>query len=294
MPEGDVVFRSAARLHRAMAGEVLVRAELRWGSLDGAPLVGQRTIEVRSRGKHLLHRVEGGWTVHSHLRMEGSWRIAAVPASSSNRPQRDPAANLQARVVLATSRWMCLGLRLGLLDLVRTTDEHTLVGHLGPDLLGPGWDPDLALANVRAQPRMPIGQALLDQRLLAGIGTMFAAETLFLRRTHPWEPVANIGDDDLAALIAMARRLLTIGTKQVVQSTTGSTLRGEEVYVHARSGRACRRCGDLIRVAPIGETGRERTMFSCPTCQGGIAPTDSGRPQQPLGSGRIVDRRRRT
>lgn len=291
MPEGDVVARTAARLEKALRGAPLARAELRWGELDGTPLLGRATLEVRSRGKHLLHRVEGGWTVHSHLRMEGSWRIVAAsparhPSTSRHRSGRDPMANAQVRAVVATSHWTCLGFRLGMLSLIRTADEHTVVGHLGPDLLGSDWDAALALGNLRAHPDLPIGQALLDQRLLAGIGTMYAAETLFLRQTHPWRPVSAIEDDDLEALVETARRLLTIGATQVIQSTTGSTRRGEEVYVHARSGLPCRRCGDAVRVAPIGDPGRERTMFSCPTCQGGLAPGDDGRAQRPLGSGR--------
>lgn len=306
MPEGDVVFRTAARLHQALAAAPLTRAELRWGALDASALVGRVTLEVTARGKHLLHRVDGGWTVHSHLRMEGSWRVVATREPAEHRAEHgtehraehrvtrgvergrsrpDPAGNPQVRAVFGTRRWTCLGLRLGMLDLVRTTDEHAIVGHLGPDLLGPDWDAATALGNLRAHPDVPIGQALLDQRLLAGIGTMYAAETLFLRRTYPWTPVGAIADDDLARLIGTAKRLLTVGAAQVVQSTTGSTRRGEEVSVHARSGRPCLRCGDTIRVAPIGEPGRERTMFSCPTCQGGLAPGDDGTPQRPLGTG---------
>lgn len=281
MPEGDVVFRTANRLNEALQGDALRRAELRWGSLDGSGLVGHTTVEVVSRGKHLLHRVAGGWTIHSHLRMEGSWRI--WPASSRGRAA-DPAAHSHVRAVLAGGRWLCLGLRLGMLDLIRTAEESTCVGHLGPDLLGPDWDRDLALHNLRADPTVPIGQALLDQRLLAGIGTMYAAETLFLRRTFPWTHVGELTDTEVLTLIDTARRLLQIGTTQAVQSTTGSTRKGEELYVHARSGRPCRRCGDTIRVAPIGVTGRERTMFSCPSCQGGLAPGDTGRRQRPMGS----------
>lgn len=284
MPEGDVVYRTARRLHQTLSDQPLTGVELRWGSLDGSALVGRRTLEVASRGKHLLHRIESGWTLHSHLRMEGSWRIVATDEVGAG--GRDRTRNLQVRAVVANDRWTALGLQLGMLDLVPTRSEDTVVGHLGPDLLGADWDLDLALANLRAHPDLPIGQALLDQRLLCGIGTMYCAETLFLTGTHPWRPVGAFSPDELSALLGKAGRLLTVGTTQLVQSTTGSSRPGEEKYVHGRSGRPCLRCGGTVRVAPIGEPGKERTMFSCPTCQGGVGPTDDGKPQEPLGSRR--------
>lgn len=147
-----MVFRTARRLHAALAGEPLTRAELRWGELDGAPLVGRRTLEIVPRGKHLLHRVEGGWTLHTHLRMEGSWRVMATADVGLR-----TLADRQLRVVLGTAAWTALGLRLGMVDLVPTEREGELVGHLGPDILGPDWDRDRVLATLAATPYRPIG-----------------------------------------------------------------------------------------------------------------------------------------
>ncbi len=278
MPEGDTVWRTAARLHEALAGERLERADLRWPSLASADLRGARTLEVRSRGKHLLHRLDTGLTLHSHLRMEGQWRIEATAALTPRL-----LTNGQLRALLGTTRWTALGLRLGMLDLVATDAEDSLVGHLGPDVLGPDWDPARAAINLAASAET-IGAALLDQRLLAGVGTMYAAETLFLERLGPWSPATGLAHATIAAIVARAHRLLDVGRRSAVQSTTGSTRRGETTFVHGRSGRPCRRCGAMVRVALIGAPPQDRTMFYCPGCQGGLGPTDDGRPQRPLGA----------
>lgn len=280
MPEGDTVRRTADRLHRALVGEVLERAELRWGRLDGAPLVGRPTVEVVSRGKHLLHRVEGGWTVHSHLKMEGQWRIEALGSPAARRGLGNP----QARAVLDAGRWRALGLRLGSLHLVRTSDEPELVGHLGPDVLDEGLDVRAVVDGWRGSGR-PLAEALLDQRIVAGIGTFWASEILWWARLHPWAAAADTDPDVLERALSRLGVLMRRAVVTGVQSSTGETRRGEESAVHARSGRPCRRCGDTVRVAMAGPPGRERTIFSCPTCQGGRAPTDDGRPQRPLGSG---------
>jgi len=280
MPEGDTVWRTAHRLDQALAGSPLLVADLRWPSLATTDLRGATTLEVISRGKHILQRLDTGRTLHSHLRMEGQWRVEATPQLTPRQLAGD-----RVRAVLGTADWTALGLRLGMLDLVPTTDERTLVGHLGPDLLGPDWDPSLAVANLRREPGRALGAALLDQRNLAGIGTLWAAESLFLEGLHPWTPVGEVDDDALAGVVERAHRLLSASRHQAVQTSTGSTRRGETSYAHARSGRPCRRCGGSIRVAMIGDPPQERTMFYCPGCQGGLGPTDDGRAQRPLGSG---------
>jgi endonuclease-8 len=278
MPEGDTVWRTAHRLHQALAGEQVTRWDLRWGDLATTDLSGSTTLEVVSRGKHLLHRLDAGLTLHSHLRMEGQWRVED-PASLTARA----VANPQVRALVGTVRWTAVGLRLGMLDLVPTSQEPTLVGHLGPDVLGPDWDLALAVANVRGA-GVPVGEALLDQRNLAGVGTLWACESLFLERIGPWTPAGDLGEAATTAVVARAHRLIDAARHHAVQTSTGSRRRGETSYVHARSGRPCRRCGETVRVAPIGPATRERTMFYCPGCQGGLSPTDDGRPQRPLGS----------
>lgn len=280
MPEGDAVWRTARRLHEALAGERLLGADLRVPRLATADLRGRGTLEVVPRGKHLLHRIEGDLTLHSHLRMEGRWRVlrASRPPSSTGRHT--------VRALLWTADRVAVGDQLGMLDLVRTSEEHRVVGHLGPDLLDPAFDRDLALANIRRDPRLTITEALLDQRNLAGIGTIFASEPLFLHGIQPWRTVRDVGPEAVAELVDTARRLLVLSCRAGRTTVTGRTEMGDDAWVHGQVGLPCRRCGNTIRLAPVGAPPRERVLSYCPTCQGGLAPTDDGARQSPLGHAR--------
>ncbi|GAA1748213.1 DNA-formamidopyrimidine glycosylase family protein [Nostocoides vanveenii] len=279
MPEGDTIWRTAARLNLALCGIPLTRLELRWGELGGAGLLPASTIGVVARGKHLLHRLDSGVTIHTHLRMEGSWRIH--PTAKVTPAQL---ADHHLRVLVSTSTWTALGLRLGMVDVWPTEQDEARLAHLGPDVLGPDWDLDRALANLAGDESMSIGAALLDQTKLAGIGTFWASEGLFLNRLSPWTLVGEIPEQDQIGVVTGIRRLMRQATVSAVQSSTGRTRRGETSFVHARSGSPCRRCGIPIRVAMIGSADRQRTMFYCPNCQGGLAPGDDGARQSPLGA----------
>jgi endonuclease VIII len=257
MPEGDVVWRTARRLHEALAGRVLVRSDFRVPGYATTDLTGRAVTETVSRGKHLLTRVEGGVTVHTHLKMDGAWRISAASGSL----QRDH----RIRVILANNEWQAVGSLLGIVEVVRTGREDAAVGHLGPDLLDPDFDTAGAVRRLRAQPDRTIGEALLDQRNLAGIGTIYRAETLFLRGVSPWRPVGEIAD--LPALVELARRLLEANKDRAGTVTTGDRARGAALWVYGRAGLPCRRCGAPIRRAELGPALEERTAVWCPRCQ---------------------------
>ncbi len=283
MPEGDVVWRAAQRLHAALANRALTRTDLRWPTLATVDLTGRRLVEVVSAGKHLLMRIEArdaepAVTLHSHLRMDGSWHVHRTGSAWGTRRAQDA-----VRAVVANVEWTAVGHRLGMLDLVASEQEATLVGHLGPDVLGPGWDAAEAVRRIGADPARAIGEALLDQRNLAGVGTFYMCEGLFLRGVTPWTPVAEAGD--LAAIVDLQHRMLDLNRTRAVQSTTGDLRAGRQQYVHSRSGRPCRRCGTTIRVAALGQAPQDRVAFYCPRCQHGPAPTDDARPQRPLGAG---------
>ncbi|KRE37880.1 DNA glycosylase [Janibacter sp. Soil728] len=283
MPEGDTVWRTAQRLHAALAGRSAILADIRWGEVGEAPLRGANVDEVVPRGKHLLHRFDSGWTLHTHLRMEGSWRIEAAGSDAAARALRRP----DLRAAVGNDEWTTLGLRLGELDLVRRGDEHLLVGHLGPDVLGADWDPDLVARRILdSSAGTSIAAALLDQRVLAGVGTFWASEVLFAQRLHPWHEAAGLSPDQVEALVTRVHELMLRGREHAIQSSTGILRADARSWVHGRSGRACRRCGETVRVAPLGRQGPDRVFFSCPGCQGGLAPTDDGRPQAPLGARR--------
>lgn len=278
MPEGDAVWRTARRLHHGLAGDVLEGSDLRVPAHATADLSGRRTIEVVPRGKHLLHRVEGDLTLHSHLRMEGSWRVHPVTRRHALSGRHT------VRALLWTTRRVAVGDSLGMLDLVRTSQEDRVVGHLGPDLLDPAYDAQRALDNVRSDPRRTITEACLDQGNVAGMGTIFTAEPLFLHGINPWTPVGGLDAAQVEELLATARRLLVQSCRAGRTTITGrGDVADDDAWVHGRVGLPCKRCGTAIRVASIGRQPTERVMFSCPRCQGGLAPTDDGRPQAPLG-----------
>ncbi|MBM7090271.1 Fpg/Nei family DNA glycosylase [Streptomyces sp. SID9913] len=266
MPEGDTVWQAAKRLHGALAGRVLTRSDLRVPRFATADLTGRTVLDVTPRGKHLLTRIEGGLTLHSHLRMDGSWRVFAPGQRWNGGPAH------QIRAILANADRAAVGYRLPVLELLRTADEDRAVGHLGPDLLGPDWDPDLALANLLQDPDRPIGEALLDQRNLAGIGNVYKSELCFLLGVTPWLPVGQLPADRAARLAGLARELLDFNRERPVRTTTGR--RGEDLYVYGRRRRPCRRCGTPVRVAEQGDGSRERPTYWCPLCQSGPAPTD--------------------
>ena len=260
MPEGDTVYRTARHLDRTLSGAVLLRSDFRVPQHAGADLSGGTVLETLSRGKHLLTRVdrEGErWTLHTHLKMEGAWRVL--------RPrQRWPRPEHQARVVLETADAVAVGFSLGIVELVPRADEDKLVGHLGPDLLGPDWDEAEAVRRLQSADRS-IGEALLDQRSLAGVGTMYMAETLFLAGVCPMTPVSEVRD--LAKIVRLAFRLLNFNKSHAVQVTTGNKKRGEQLYVFFRTGEPCRRCGTKIVTDLVAAPPKERRTYWCPSCQ---------------------------
>jgi formamidopyrimidine-DNA glycosylase len=257
MPEGDVVWRTARQLHDALAGRVLVRSDIRVPRYATTDLTGRNVTGAISRGKHLLIRVDGDLTVHSHLRMDGSWRIS--------RANPFPARDHRVRIVLANDTWQAVGHQLGIVEVIRTSRESAAVGYLGPDLLGPDWDAGEAVRRLLAVPAAAIGEALLDQRNLAGIGNLYKAETLFLRGVSPWRPVGEV--DALPEMVELAQRLLEANKERIGQVTTGNPARGEQTWVYGRAGRPCRRCGAIIRRADQGPIAEERVTFWCPACQ---------------------------
>jgi endonuclease-8 len=259
MPEGDVVWRTARQLDEALTGRPLRHSAFRVPRFATTDLTGREVTGTVSRGKHLLTRVDGGLTIHTHLRMDGSWRIR--PASDYL--PRDH----RIRLVLANDVRQALGYLLGIVEVLPSHNEERVVGHLGPDLLGPGWDPDEAVRRLQAGPDRAIGEALLDQRNLAGLGTIYRAETLFLRGVSPWRPVADV--DGLPDLVTLAQRLLDANKERAGTVTTGDRARGQETWVYGRAGRPCRRCGTPVRRASQGAAPEERPIFWCPRCQPG-------------------------
>ncbi|MFJ6728358.1 Fpg/Nei family DNA glycosylase [Streptomyces sp. NPDC091281] len=264
MPEGDSVWQAAARLHRALAGRELTRSDLRVPRLATVDLTGRTVLDVTARGKHLLTRVEGDLTLHSHLRMDGAWKVFGTGQRWTGGPDH------QIRAILGVEDRTAVGYRLPVLELLGTSEEEKAVGHLGPDLLGPDWDPERALANLLADPGRALGEALLDQRNLAGVGNVYKSEICFLLRVTPWLPVGALPADLAARLPVVAKKLLEANRDRPQRNTTGH--RTQDLFVYGRARRPCPRCGTTIRVADQGDGSRERPTYWCPTCQTGPAP----------------------
>lgn len=258
MPEGDTVYQVARRLREALAGREVVRSDFRVPAAATVDLAGETVHEVVSRGKHILMRI-GAYTVRSHLRMEGVWLLTAPG-------ERLPGPAADIRAVLEVPGRVAVGLRLGMLDVVPTALEHELVGHLGPDLLGPDWDAAEAIARLTADPAAPVFVALQDQRNLAGIGNEFANELCFVRGLDPARPIGAV--DDVPALVALARRMLMANRDRMRRVTTGVDRPGRRSWVFGREGRPCTRCGTPIVRGRLGPSPTvQRDAYRCPSCQ---------------------------
>lgn len=258
MPEGDTVFVAATRLRQALAGRRLTRSDLRVPGLATVDLSGRLVDDVIPRGKHLLFRLEGGHTLHTHYKMDGSWHLYRLG-------ERWRGPEFQVRAILENAEWAAVGFRLAKVGLVPTSDEDQMVGHLGPDPLGDDWNAAVALDNLRRHPDEEIGTILLDQRLIAGPGNVYKCEVCFLAGVHPVTPVRAV--PDLPKVVDLVARLMRANKKMGNQITTGDTRPGKERWVYGRAGRPCLRCGTHIRRVEQAGYGGERVTFWCPACQ---------------------------
>jgi endonuclease-8 len=267
MPEGDTVWQTAQRLHAALAGSEVTRCDLRVPRLATVDLSGRVVESVVSRGKHLLTRFSDDWTLHSHLRMEGAWLVY-----EPGQPWRGGPGH-QIRAILGNERRTAVGYRLPVLELLRTGEEGRVVGHLGPDLLDPAWGEASAweaLRRLGEAPRRAIGEALVDQRNLAGLGNVYKSELCFVGGVTPWTPVAEV--PDLARMVELAHKLLAANRDRPMRVTTGETRPGRTLWVYGRKRGTCLRCGTMVRSADQGPSGEERVTYWCPRCQAGPSP----------------------
>ncbi|MBO0842877.1 MAG: Fpg/Nei family DNA glycosylase [Nocardioides sp.] len=244
MPEGDAVRRTARSLEEALSGRVLTATDFRVPRYATVDLSGGTVQSTAARGKHLLTRVEhrtGRWTLHTHLKMEGSWRVLAAGA-------RWPRPGHQARVVLRTEETEAVGFLLGTVELVRTEHERGLLEHLGPDILADDWDAGEALRRLRQHQDEPLFEALRDQRNLAGIGTIYAAETCFLAGVSPLRTVGEA--PEMERMLQRTRELM-----QADWSLSG------RMWVYGR--RTCRRCSRTVTKRQVNG----RPAYFCASCQ---------------------------
>jgi endonuclease-8 len=252
MPEGDTIHRTARTLAKAIGKRTVTRCTL------ADDLVGRTVESVEARGKNLLVRFDDGRTLHTHMMMDGSWHIY--------RPgERWQRGTFAAVAVVETDAWVAVCFDAPVVELLPPGVEPELVRRLGPDLLDPQADPSEAVSRMRAYGELPIGEALLRQHLVAGIGNVYKSEALFLARVDPFMKVAMLGDPTLESVLGHAQRLMKqnlVGHARV----TRRRFSGARLWVYGRSGRPCLECGNRIRMRRQGEMAR--STYYCPRCQG--------------------------
>jgi len=278
MPEGDTIFRTAAVLRAMLVGKRVTDARAQAGPglrrvPDLSRVVGAVVTSVEARGKHLLIGFDSGLTLRSHMRMRGSWH-----RYRPGEAWRLPAS--QARAILETPDSVAVAFNTPTLELLNDAGlaRSRALHELGPDLLGEAFDADEAMRRLRERDDVALGEALLDQRAVAGIGNVVKSEVCFVERLDPWAPMRRFDDDELDRALASARRLLRANLGGGARVTTGMRGRGRELWVYGRAGRPCRRCGAVISTARQGELAR--STYWCPRCQltrpephGGVADT---------------------
>jgi endonuclease VIII len=273
MPEGDTIFRAARTLNQALAGKPVVRFESMFPALtrihDDAPLIGRQVESVKSAGKHLLMQFSGGLVLRTHMRMNGSWHIYR-PGEAWQRPRRD------MRIVVATADFEAVGFNIPVAEFIRDRDlrRNRDLRRLGPDLLSADFDEAEAVARIRARAPVEIGDVLLDQSALAGIGNVYKSETLFACGVSPFAPAGSLDEEVVRNLVQTARRFLTVNVSTGLAAMTTytgfrrTTRRDdprERLWVYGRARLPCRRCGTAIHVRKQGPDAR--LTYWCPACQ---------------------------
>ena len=269
MPEGDTIFRAARTLDRALAGQAIVGFESAYPALTRVEIIGRTVESVTAAGKHVLMRFSGDLILRTHMRMSGSWHIYR-PGEAWHRPRRD------MRIVIATARFVAVAFNVPVAELLQgaALARQRDLRLMGPDLLGDAFDMDEAVRRLRGRATTAIADALLNQRIVAGIGNVYKCEILFLCGTSPFARVADLGDDALRALLSTARTQMqanvidataAIVTYRGYRRTTRRANPKERLYVYGRAGEACRNCGTRIQVRAQGPDAR--LTYWCPGCQ---------------------------
>lgn len=267
MAEGDTIFRMAADLRPQLVGRAVRTARTTKNAGVGR-LVGTTVTSIDSLGKNLLIRFSNGLTLRTHLRMTGTWRTYEAGEAARR-------ATARAVLVLKLDGVVAACFDAPVVELFDTRAEsiHPVLRRLGPDLLDAAFDAAAALGRLRdpAQAGTTIAEAILDQRVIAGVGNVFRSEILFIERVDPFATIGSLDDPTLERVVATAQRLLVVNVQSGHargRSTTGGVRAagGQDVWVYNLAGRPCRRCGTAIRVTSLGRE-LPRSVWWCPRCQ---------------------------
>ncbi len=259
MPEGDTIFRAAQTLQKVLGGQTLTGFRASWPKLRDVELVGRRVEKVEPRGKNLLMHFDDGRVLHTHMMMTGSWHIYRH-GESWQKPER------MALVVLETEKFVAVCFNAPVVELLSPLQlrRNKNLSSLGPDLLAKDFDLEEALRRLRERRGMEIGEALLAQRVVAGIGNIYKCEALFLCRVNPFAKVAELSDEDLKRLILEAQKWMSANLRGGMRMTRPA-LMGKRLWVYGRSGEPCFKCGAQIKMKRQGQA--MRSTYFCPQCQ---------------------------
>ncbi len=268
MPEGDTIFRAARRLSQVLAGQALVRFELpTHAGRDADTSAAARVVAVESVGKYLVVRFDDERVLLTHMKMTGSWHVYARGERWRKSPSR-------ARAVLETARHVAICFDAPVVRLVSATQAKRALASLGPDLLAAS--PELAQAaaieNLRGAPALSIAEALLSQRLVAGIGNEIKSEALFIARVDPRTKVRDLPDAALARVLAESVRILRINVTPGKRGPRRSRGGKSPTWAYGRAGEPCLVCKKPIARIYQGPLGARRSTYFCPFCVAGPAP----------------------
>ncbi|HXI11876.1 MAG TPA: DNA-formamidopyrimidine glycosylase family protein [Thermoanaerobaculia bacterium] len=274
MPEGDTIFRAARRMQQALSGKLVTRFESMFPQLNridvDAPVSGRSIDLISSRGKHLLIEFSGDLTLRTHMRMNGSWHLYR-PGEAWRRPRID------MRIVIESRDFVAVGFNIPVAEFhdERSLERQRDLQRIGPDFLSASFDETEAIARLKARSATPIAEALLNQRVVSGIGNVFKSEVLFTCGVYPFAPVHTLGDDKLAELLKSARKLMALNVRSEhdgaittytgFRRTTGRSDPAERLFVYGRRAKPCRQCGTPIEYEKRGLDAR--STYWCPTCQ---------------------------
>lgn len=274
MPEGDTIFRSARALDRALAGKVVTRFETAYAHLarvDDDKKIAGRTVErVEARGKWLLMYFSGDLILVTHMRMNGSWHIYRT-GERWRRPRRD------MRFVIETADWSAVGFTVLVAEFCSAQSllRKSIIPELSDDLLKQHFDSSGAISAMLEHAEEQIGEVLLNQRVMAGVGNVYKSETCFLCGVNPFREVRTLHPVQLEQLVFTGRKLLAlnvaedsdgeISTYAGLRRTTHTSDASARLWVYGRRGEPCRRCGTAIEMRKQGVDAR--TTFWCPVCQ---------------------------
>jgi len=262
MPEGDTVLRAARALGRSLEGKRLTHFGSSLPRLADANLSGRRVQTVEARGKNLLVRFDDGRALVTHMRMTGSWHLYR-PGEPWKKPAR------LARPVLDTESSVPVRFSAPVVELLsaRELDRNPRLRRLGPDVLSAEFDDAEAVRRLKSRARTAIGEALLFQSAVAGVGNVYKSETLFLCGMDPFAPVAFFSDAELSGIMAKARELMSANVDGWPRRSAGTrrTRASGGYWVYGRRGRPCRRCGAPVKRRRQGSAGR--STYWCSVCQ---------------------------